>query len=478
MSYQAAPQETGGVYGFFARRDLIAIYSILASLIISIYFGFNVSICQYLFVLVSGLAPTFLLVKKKLADFIVFCVVLFLVTPFVRRLADSYLGYSPISLIMMTPYLASSLSIVALVHTSLGGRFNFPLPIVLVLVSVFYGYLLAFLGGRVVAGTFDLLRWAIPPCVALLIAFNPSNKPEILSKLTGTFLLFVPIISLYGYYQYAYLPKWDALWMFNAEMDSIGLPVPYEVRVFSILNSPGTCGNILMFGILLSLGSKGPIQWIIPVIGMIGLSLTLFRSAWVSLAFGILYVILFGPLRARLIISAAIGVIVLAAPPFLAMTGMEEAITQRVSSLFYLRSDNSASERSASYEAFLQHFADDPMGIGLAVAGTYRANSGEGKLIVIDGGPIEIFSALGIVFGTLYIGSFFYLCGSLVVSRRLRNHSEFIGCKAVLVGYALLMTSATATVGESGFMMWLAVGLLMPVTLKYSSRQLKSPPCQ
>ncbi len=469
MTYRPMAQKTQSLYGVFGRRDLLAIYLTFASLVFLIYLGVTVSVCQYLFVLLSLLAPVFLVAKNKVADYIVFCLVLFLVTPFIRRLADSYLGYSPVSMIMMTPYIATPLSVILLATAAFGGRIRFPLPIVFMIASSTYGYLLAFLDGRVVAGTFDLLKSTLPPCFALLIAISPSHKKEIWSKVTGTFLLFVPLISIYGYYQYAYMPRWDALWMFNSELDSIGQPVPYEVRVFSILNSPAVCANIMMAAILWCLGAKTSLRWAALILGTFGLSLTMFRSAWIALAVGLLYVLSFGPVRTRLTVGAAIGVIIFLAPPILVMTGTEEAIMTRVSSLFYLQSDNSASERSNTYQAFLNYFGDNLMGTGIGGSGVAGAKAGEGKVVVIDGGPLEVFSTLGIIFGPLYLGSFIYLCGSLIFLRPLGDNPELIGCKAILLAFLTLFASTTATGGESSFPMWLAVGFLLPPALKTSS---------
>jgi hypothetical protein len=473
MAYHLAGQKTGKIHSVFGRLNVAVIYLILTTLVYSIFTGWNVSLDQYLFVLVSGVASAFLLLRKEIADYVVFCVVLFLVSPFVRRLADSHLGYSPISVIMMAPYIASSLSVVALVAMTLGGRFRFPLPIVFVLVSVSYGYLLAIAGGRPLAGTFDLLRWALPPCMALLIVFSPASKPEILTKLNKTFLILVPLISLYGFYQYVCVPRWDALWMLWSEMYTIGNPEPFEVRVFSTLNSPGSFSVILLVGILLSVGAKSWMRWVTPVLGTAALALTLVRSAWISLFVGVLYFLMLAATRLRLMILAISGVIVLAAPSVLVMTGTDQTITQRISTLFELRDDESANARTLGYQAFWKNFSDNLMGTGLAISGSYRAHSREGKALVIDGGPIEFFSALGIVFGTLYSGSFLFLCGSLAAPWHLRNHPEFIGCKAVVVSYMPLILSFTAAAGETGFMVWLAIGLLSPSALKYSSHPLE-----
>ena len=445
-------------------------YAIIVLLTLSIFIGSLTSASQYLFFALSILAPAVMLAKKRLPDYIIFCVVLFFIAPFVRRLVDFQLGFSSISLIMLTPYMASLLSIPALIQAVSRSRSSFPLPFILVLASALYGYLLALIEGRFVASTFDFLRWTLPPCVALLIAFSPDHKPEILSKLTNVFLIFIPIISLYGCYQFLSVPLWDALWMINSQITSIGLPVPYQIRVFSILNSPGSCGVILMFGILLCYSAKGILaRFVVPALGTVGLGLTLFRSAWISLAFGLAYIAWLGPMRTRITLLVSLLLVIFAAPTILVITGSEAVIAQRLDTLFNLNNDASTIARSAQYDQFLEQITDNPLGVGFGV-GFYGGKAGEGNVNIIDSGFVEIFFLLGSIFGTLYLTSFLYVSGLSIAARA---GPQYTGCKAAIVGYLPLLWSATATAGEMGFMLWLAVGLLMPMGLKKSSQNLE-----
>ena len=71
------------------------------------------------------------------------------------------------------------------------------------------------------------------------LALSWRQYVELSAAMRSTFAVALPPLALYGVYQFVRIPAWDAAWMINADLKSIGSPMPYLVRVFGTLNTPG-----------------------------------------------------------------------------------------------------------------------------------------------------------------------------------------------------------------------------------------------
>ena len=91
----------------------------------------------------------------------------------------------------------------------------------------------------------------------------------------------------YGIYQFFFLAPWDAFWMRVVQMDSIGRPAPFEVRIFGTLNSPGPYADMLAASLLVALGASGRLPWLAGMPAVVALLLSLVRAAWVGYAAGL-----------------------------------------------------------------------------------------------------------------------------------------------------------------------------------------------
>src|SRR4030081_1469123 len=68
------------------------------------------------------------------------------------------------------------------------------------------------------------------------------------ARVTKVLFGLTTILSVYGIIQYVFLPPWDAFWLQNVSAQgslSFGKPFPFQVRVFSMLNSPGPFGSFM-----------------------------------------------------------------------------------------------------------------------------------------------------------------------------------------------------------------------------------------
>src|SRR5215211_6585680 len=238
-------------------------------------------------------------------------------TPEVRRLVDYQQGWTPSSPVMLAPYLVTALTLFTLLRHLPKLRLHPFLPFGLVLLALFYGYMIGISRGQgVLAASFDLLDWLVPVVFAFYLMVHWRSYPRHLRVIQRTFVWGILFVGLYGLLQFLYVPAWDRFWMLNAPIASIGYPEPFEVRVFSTLNSPGPFAIVMMAGLLLLFNSGKVLRWPAAAVGYASFLLSLVRSAWGGWILGLLFIVMAGwRLRMRLLLS--IGITVVAVWPLL-----------------------------------------------------------------------------------------------------------------------------------------------------------------
>lgn len=390
---------------------------------------------------------------------------LFVLTPLARRLVDLDTGYQQVNLLMLAPYAAASASLLALPALLRPGRV---LPggnaFLLLAGAAGYGLVLAIAGGRLSSGIFDAMRWVFPPCFALLLVLSRPPLPVLRAHLEAFFALALILTGLYGLFQFLAAPAWDAYWMTQSEMNSIGSPEPYRIRVFSTLNSPGSYSFYLLGGLLLIVASRSKLWAPALALGLVALALTLVRSTWLAFVLGLLVMAAAGPARARPRILALGLAAALAAPLALAHPEVGPLIEERLTSLTRLAGDVSAFERANGYAFLLAELDEAPFGAGLAVNGTYASYADGGRSRVIDGGPIEIFLALGLLGGAAYLLAIARLL--FLALRQGLARPELAGYAATCIASLLLLSSGTTTIGEIGMVFWVCMAVLLSAGLR------------
>jgi hypothetical protein len=415
-----------------------------------------------LFFPLAGLALAgYWFTRGEAPKFIAFCLWLFVATPFIRRLVDLRAGFTEGSLLMIAPYAAGGLALLMVPRFLMARQVRGQIALTAIFLSTLYGLLLALLNGKLSAGTFDYLRWTVPPAIAAYIIVNRTSIVEISNEIRRCCVIALPLMSLYGLYQFVAPPPWDAIWMVGSKMESIGVPEPYLIRVFSTLNSPGSCAYYLMAFMLIVLSSRGYSRFGSLILGAAALAVTLVRSAWLALAASLLVLLIIGSWRVRTAILAAAGAAVLLMPVAFVVPQVGQLLSTRLESVTELSRDFSAADRSRKYGQFVTELGQKPLGSGLAVAGAYQSYQGEGARRVIDGALIEIFLALGVIGGCLYCAGIAAMAIG-VTFRASQDDTDFvIACRTIMVAMTLALTSGTTTVGENGLLFWLAAGLVL-----------------
>jgi hypothetical protein len=163
--------------------------------------------------------------------------------------------------------------------------------------------------------------------------------------------------------------------------------------------------------------------------------------------------------RANLLI---LGVVAMLLSSSMLLPQVNEAVFTRASSLSSLEGDESLRLRLKQYEEFLQH--DNLLvGEGLAINGASRRldNRATG---LIDGAVIEIFTAMGVFVGTVFVAALVVLIGGLFT--RAAGASRHIHVdRAIVITLFLQFPIGTVHIGELGFCAWMFMGFAIATRL-------------
>lgn len=399
-----------------------------------------------------------LLWRDRTASLMCFVLWCFTFAPFLRRLIDFRIGWLEPNPVLLVPY-AAALPVLVVLPSLVWSR-GYPQrgPFMVLLVSILYGLLVGFVFGRTTGAAVDALRFALPPLMgALLLGARDGAE-----RLRGFFLAYATLAlllcGLYAVWQYVTAPGWDAYWMAEAALNSIGRPEPYDIRVFSTWNSPGSFSFFLL-ATLLTLASA-PILRSAPsmLAGFAALLLTLVRSAWLGLAVGLLCLFVLGGLRmrARLVVLGALTAF--AFPAIALIPEASETLEKRYRSLFQVGSDESANDRLLIYAQFTTELEAFPLGQGLGIGGRLNSET-DTQSRTIDSGLVEVGLALGVFGGLAYLGSVASI--ALRAMWAGRGRPELAGFVAVVLVFSLLNLGVVTSAGEMGIFFWVAVALLL-----------------
>jgi hypothetical protein len=386
-----------------------------------------------------------------------------LLTPFLRRVFDLQFGYHPASLLLVGPVLATAVSGLTLLRRAQSLRGTTYVPFLLALFALLYAYTVGLIQQPVVAASYDLLNWGGPLLFGLHLALEWRRFPRMRGVFTKVALWGLLVTSAYGLYQFADPPAWDRVWVYNAEMFSVGLPVPFLIRVFSTLNAPVSFAAFLVFAVLIGLPAPQRWKFLALALGLTVLLLTKTRSAWAAFVVGAIVLQLRQPLRALPRQWIALAVVLLLAAPAITHPRVLKAVSGRAATLSRLEEDRSYRERLQITHYAVQRLKRNAAGEGLGQLGSAGklgpSNGRTPSVTALDSGPLEVFSVMGWMGGTLFTLAIIGLLIPIVRERRARRDAVANGAAAAVI--ALLAASMFGNVfnGVAGVMFWSAVGL-------------------
>jgi O-antigen ligase/polysaccharide polymerase Wzy-like membrane protein len=385
-----------------------------------------------------------------------------LLTPFLRRVFDLHFGFHPASPLLVGPVLATAVSGFTLLRRATSLRRTTFIPFALAMTALLYAYIVGLFQQSVVAATYDLLNWGAPLLFGLHLALEWRRFPRMRSVITQIALWGLLVTALYGVVQFIDPPAWDRAWVVGAEMYSVGVPVPFLIRVFSTLNAPGPYAVFLIFAVLIGLPAPQRWKFLALALGLTALLLTKTRSAWAAFLLGALVLQLRQPLRNLPRQWIALAVVLLLAAPAITHPRVMRAVAGRAASLASIEDDRSYRERLAITNYVVGRLQHDPVGDGLGLLG------GAGKLQVtnghriavsaLDSGVLEIFSVMGWMGGTLYAFALLSVVFLIVRERNARRDAVANGAAAAAIAILAAAFFGNVFNGVSGVLFWSAVG--------------------
>jgi putative inorganic carbon (HCO3(-)) transporter len=342
-----------------------------------------------------------------------------------RRLYDWKFGFSQVEVLAMLPLLCLIPHIYSL--TIGGGWKRLPrLPLIAAWIWVggfTYALVIAFLSGNALPGSYAFITFVFPIAIGLWIAADGTAFPVAYGRVTRLLFALTTIISVYGIIQYVAPPIWDLVWLQNivdSGTTTFGHPAPFQVRVFSMLNSPGTFAVFMaMMTVLVlpELSLRKPLLLLQMPLWFIAFGLSLVRTGWIMFAIGVAVYLIFAPRRGALLASfgltAALVAGLVAILP--AATGNDQVVTSlnaRFATLTDLEEDESGRERQDLYGQGLLYIASAPLGQGLGVIGVSTKLGDAGSSTSFDSGFLGRLLEMGIPGAAMYFLPLIVLVGA------------------------------------------------------------------
>jgi hypothetical protein len=386
------------------------------------------------------------------------CLLIFCCVSLVRRLIDSQAGFDPSNPVLLTPYLCCLLTAGAFIEYWTRRQPRGLAPFLVLLACIAYGTALAMLDGRIRSSLVDVLKWSVGPLFAVYLLRNSDRIAQIRAVFEPCVIAVSIAMALYGIAQFANPAPWDATWMrgvLELGFNSIGQPEPFQLRVFSTMNSPGAFGAILSAGVVLALKRRLPVCLMCVAPMLVGLALCQYRSLWAATALAIVLVAIAPSVSVRRTNILALFLAGLALASTALSPQIRDAVVQRATSLTELEGDESLRKRLDQYGEFFQH-DNLIVGDGLAINGASRRLDNRPNT-EIDGAIIEIYRAMGVIVGTAFI-----LAIALLVVSLFRAASAVGGPiyfdRAIVAALFVQFPIGTVNVGELGFCAWAFMG--------------------
>lgn len=398
------------------------------------------------------------LVLRSPAGFLAFTVSLWFYTPLVRRVLDLQHGFQTTNLALAAPVLASSVAVLTVIRFGRELRGVLLAPALLVIAAVTYGFLVGALRNGVVPAFYAYLTWLSPSLVGLHTALHWRRYPEFRDVFLRTLAWGIGPAALYGIYQFVVMPPWDANWMIQTDLQSIGRPEPYAARVFGSMTMPGTFAVVMEVGLLLLLSANVRGRLASLVLGFIGLLLSRIRTAWLGFILGLVLQFITQPVRRLPRNWITIAAMALLSLPVITVPRIREGITDRIASLTQSGDDSSVRSRVMVARAGYALVLDYAEGAGLGATGSAVTARAKGGIRNFENGLLEVFYLFGWPGGLLF---FLGLFGIVLQGMRLADAQFDQFANAVRSGAVALLASLLISeifTGAAGTLFWVLVG--------------------
>jgi len=272
-------------------------------------------------------------------------IILFTFAPMARRIVDLSVGYDDSSLMLVGPLFALLAPVPQLRrllqgNQSLGAQ---SMPMLIVAGCILYVTMLTVFQGEWMQAASGVLKWGVPMLYAAAVGLS-ADRDEMVQAAASAFVVILPITGVIGLVQYVDPQPWDRYWMQFAPIMSAGQPIPFGVRTFSSMNGPASFATFTAVGLLLVCFLRPrAFVLLLAIPAALAFFLSLYRTAWMMLALGIVFCLMFATTRVRagIILLGLVAAVVIAA----VATPFGEVIADRLGTLTEVSGDDSAEER-------------------------------------------------------------------------------------------------------------------------------------
>lgn len=435
------------------------------------------------FMLGASVLTGAVLLRSRPACFAAFSWWVWIVAPELRRVVDFYGGaYNRTNPLVLSPLLVTALVAGPIVRHLPRLRRRSLFPFAVAQTGLLLGFCVGFVRVEPPAAVYALMSWSAPLLFGLWLALEWPRYSEIRDAMLDTFVLALPILGAYGVFQFVSPPGWDRSWMIWSKMNSIGRPFPFQVRVFSLSNSPGALAAVLAVTLLLVTGSRRPGRGAAVCGGIAALLLSLVRASWLGAVVGGVvlatqatrqalrrYVLTAVALAAGISGAVVVGYAVL---PSTAVMRVTDILGRRLTSLGDLAQDRSYVERSQIINRALEQIGSHPLGLGLGATGVGARLGPQGGIEAFDNGLLDVVYSLG------WFGAALFYGGILAVTLRQTTPRAEVAAgdgtpaaaRAALAATAVQLLSGNQFWNVMGAAFWTAAGLLAASRMWYAAR--------
>jgi hypothetical protein len=419
---------------------------------------------------------------RRPIGFIYFTLWTWFLTPLLRRLVDWRFGFEDQNMVLLAPFLVTAIAGMTLIRERRNVAGSQTAPFYLCMAGISYGFLVGVIRWRLHASSADslgaivygLFMWLAPVLFGLHLLLRWRDYDEQKQAILKCFTWAVLLLGAYGVYQYIAPPPWDRAWLEGLpggyENLAFGRPTPYEIRVWSTSNSPGTFAIIMLAGLILLFGARTRYKLAFVAVGYLSFLLSLVRTAWLAWFLGM--ILLVSSYRGALLRRFILGLLLLPLSilPLLLIPEIAQTVQDRVQSMQNLNGDTSFQDRKMMYERLTSQLLDEPSGIGLLNSNL----SVDG--FALDSGVLQTVFMLGFP-GAALFGSGVLLACLAMTSRRSRDglpalSSEEIAYRAIVIATLAKLVGENVFVNVGGTIFWMCLGLWM--SSAYALKRLNS----
>ncbi|AFZ55878.1 O-antigen ligase domain-containing protein [Anabaena cylindrica FACHB-243] len=395
-------------------------------------------------------------------------------TPLLTRLVDYRIGWDPTRQMLIAPYLVVFVTIATFVKHLPSAIRQGGLPFILAFAGVLYGFLIGMIYNQPLPVIRGFLDWLSPIIFAFHLLMNWRDYPSYRQHFQRVFTWCVFILGAYGIYQFVLAPEWDKYWLIESKMfTSAGDPIPFGMRVWSTLHSPGPFGTVMGTGLLLLFTSSGPLIFPASAVGYLSFLLSQVRTSWGGWLLGI--IMIFGSVKTRIQMRLITIILVMAmcVVPLVTIEPISKVVTTRFESFSNLEEDGSFKDRSATYDKNLSLALSNIVGNGLGNIWKVNEKTGQIEVIVIDSGILDMFFTLGWFGAIPYIGGLILILIS-VCKYTEGNFDSFVSAaRAISISSCAQLIIYSGMLSVAGMIMWGFLAMAMAAHKFYQHQGMK-----